>query len=179
MGGPLAMKIRTEEELNFIKKSWQMTNDGILMWITGRKKGLPVCLQTSKRGGQTCNLLVNQKLIGYSVGQIAWFLYYGEWPNGEIDHIDTNASNHKKENLRIANRQQQSINRVSGKKGRMNKGVYKRSYGNKWMAQIWIDGKCKCLGTYDTEEEAVQVRIEATKSLHGKFANLQSYRKAA
>ena len=173
------MKIRTNEELNRIKESWEITKDGHLMWLNGVRKGLPVSIQTGKKGHQTCSISLNKKLIGYSVGQVAWFLYYGKWPNGEVDHIDTNPKNHKKENLRIASRQEQCINRVAGKAGRANKGVYKRNYGNRWSAQIWINGKCKNLGTYDTENEAIKARIEATKMLHGEFANIQSYKEAA
>ena len=179
MGNFVAMKVRTNFELEYIKKSWTINEDGTLFWLTGRKKDLPVSIQTSKKGHQTCNLLVNKKLIGYSVGQIVWFLYNNEWPNGEVDHIDANPKNHVRENLRIANRQQQCMNRISGKVGRKNKGVYKRNYGNKWSAQIWLNGKCKCLGTFDTEDEAVYARIEATKMIHGKYANIQSYKEAA
>jgi hypothetical protein len=171
----MIMKLRTETELRKIKTAWSMSEDGVLFWIDGKMKGLPVGIQNLKSGHQNCYLWVDKKLKGYSVGQVAWYLYTGQWPTSEVDHIDANPQNHRKENLRIATRQQQCMNRIAGKAGRLNKGVYKRNYGDKWSAQIWANGKCKNLGTYDSEEKAVQARIEATKMFHGNFANIKSY----
>jgi hypothetical protein len=68
------------------------------------------------------------------------------------------------------------MNRIAGKSGRQNKGVYKREYGNKWSAQIWINGICKNLGTYSSEEEASEVRELATEMFHGEFANTKSFK---
>ena len=65
--------------------------------------------------------------------------------------------------------------RISGKAFRKNKGVYKRDYANKWSSQIWVDGVCKNLGTYDSEDEAIEVRQLATEMLHGEFSNTKSY----
>ena len=93
----------------------------------------------------------------------------------EIDHIDGNPQNNRKDNLRYATRSQQSLNRISGVVGRKNKGIYKRSYGDKWTAQIWVDGKVFNLGTFDSQEKAIQVRKKATLEMHGEFANLHSY----
>ena len=171
----MTIKIRSEDELEKIRNSWKISDDGILMWISGFKTGKPVGVQTTKKEHQICYLFINGKLKGYSVGQIAWYLYYGKWATQEIDHIDCNPKNHKKDNLRLATRSEQCRNRISGKAGRANKGVYKRKYGNKWSAQIWTDGKCKNLGTYDSEEEAIEVRMLATEMMHKEFANTKSY----
>jgi hypothetical protein len=175
VAGFMTMKLRTETELRRIKTAWGISEDGVLFWISGRMEGKPVGVQTTKKGHQLCVLSVEGKLVGYSVGQVAWYLYTGEWASGEVDHIDADPKNHRKENLRMATRQQQCMNRAAGRAGRLNKGVYKRDYGDKWSAQVWVNGKCKCLGTYDSEAKAVQARIEATKMLHGDFANIKSY----
>ena len=171
----MTIKLRTEAELIRIKQAWSMSDDGILMWINGVNNGKPVCVQTKKDGHQNCYLFVEGVQKGYSVGQAAWFLYYGAWPTQEVDHIDCNPKNNKKENLRLATRSQQTRNRIAGKMGRPNKGVYKREYGNKWSAQIWVNGVCKNLGTYDLEDEAIEIRQLATEMLHGEFANTKSY----
>jgi hypothetical protein len=175
----MKIKSRSEEELHNILTSWKMNDDGILTWArnTNRNKkiGEPVGLSTKKSGHINCFLYINKKIYGYSVCQVAWFLYYKEWPRGEIDHIDCNPKNNKKENLRIATRSEQSQNKRFGKINRKNKGVYKRSYGDRWTAQIWKDGKAFNLGTFNSEQDAIQARIIAAKELHGDFANLQSY----
>ena len=173
------MKKRTKEELNHIKNSWYMDDFGVLRWkrdaMHGKKAGDRVNIQTGKTGHQICYLQVNGKYTGYSLGQIAWFLYHGKWPDKEIDHIDCNPKNQMKDNLRLASRSQQCMNRISGKKGRPNKGVYKRNYGNKWTAQIWANGKAYCVGTFESEQEAIDARIKKMKEIHGDFANFQSY----
>lgn len=172
------MKIRTAQELEGIASSWEM-RDGVLLWkrdAKARKKmGDLVGLSTLKSGHQNCFLSFAGKPIGYSVGQVAWFLYTGEWPTAEVDHKDCNPQNNRQENLRLATRTDQCRNRIAGKKGRANKGVYKREYGEKWAALLWVDNAYKCLGTFSSEEEAVEVRKLAAAKLHGEFANTMSY----
>ena len=176
------MKKRTEQELENIASSWEMC-DGVLTWKRstnrGKKIGDPVGLSTLKSGHENCCLTLSGKLIGYSLGQVAWFLYHNSWPTQEIDHKDCNPKNNKLENLRLATRSEQCLNRIAGRSGRANKGVYKREYGNKWSAQIWKNGICKNLGTYDSEAEAAEVRELATEMLHGEFANKMSYKAEA
>lgn len=179
MGDRVKLRILDADELTFIKSSWKMNENGNLVWArkTNRGKNIDdlVGLATKKSGHQVCFVWFKQKLRGYSLAKVAWFLQKGFWAESEIDHIDNNPQNNRIENLRLANRSQQMRNRVAGKIGRKNKGVYKREYGEKWSAQIWVNGKCKCLGTFDSEEKAVEARKFATLELHGEFANLSSY----
>jgi hypothetical protein len=172
------MKKRDQLELKHIFASWEMRN-GVLTWKRnangGKKIGDPVGLTTLRSGHINCFLTHSGKLVGYPVGQISWFLYTGKWPDGEIDHKDCNPQNNVFDNLRVASREEQCRNRAAGRAGRPNKGVYKRNYGDKWSAQIWVNKQCICLGTFDSEVEAVEVRERATKTLHGEFANTMSY----
>lgn len=175
----MKIKQRTQAELDHLRSSWKIGEDGVIVWIRkangGKNIGDPVGLSTKRSGHQTCNLFVNGKGYGYATGQVAWFLHHGEWPQQEIDHIDGDPQNNRKDNLRYATRSQQSLNRRYGHWGRKNKGVYKRPYGDRWTAQIWFNGKYTGLGTFGTEEEAVEARKKATLELHGEFANLHSY----
>lgn len=173
------MKIRSIEEILHIKLSWSITDNGQLVWARNTKRGKyigdAVGLTTLKSKHQNCYLVFNGKLIGYSTGQVAWLLHYGDWPIGEVDHINNDPQDNKKENLRMATRSEQCMNRTAGKADRPNKGVYKRDYGDRWSAQIWVNGVCKNLGTFGSEEEAIKIRQSATKLLHGIFANTKSY----
>ena len=101
-------------------------------------------------------------------------MLFRSWPTKEVDHVDGNPKNNKKENLRLSSRSQQSKNRISGRLGRKNKGVYKRS-DTSWYAQIWNDGIYKSLGSFKTEQDAVNARKLATLEQHGSFANVKSY----
>lgn len=175
----MTMKLRSEEELAHIRAAWDMDVKGNLIWArdaaAGKKRGDLVGLTTLKSGHINCVLYFKKKLIGYSVGQIAWFLYHNKWATQEIDHIDGNPQNNTKDNLRQANRSQQCQNRAAGVKNRPNKGVYKREYGNKWAAQIWANNKCINLGVFSSESEAILARKQAALELHGAYANLRSY----
>lgn len=176
----MKMRIKTQLELDAIKSSWYIDDSCVICWARNTKRGKnigdKVGLSVLKSGHRNIFLNINKKLFGYSESNVVWFLAYGEWPIQEIDHIDGNPQNNKLENLRLATRSEQCRNRISGKTGRANKGVYKREYGNKWSAQIWVNGVCKNLGTYDSEDEAIEVRELATMMLHGDFANTKSYR---
>jgi hypothetical protein len=171
------MKNLSEKELQEIKRSWKIQDDGIILWKRKpniKKINDPVGLSTSKSGHQNCFLTVDKKSNRYLTSQIAWFLYFNVWPNKEIDHIDNNPQNNKKNNLRLASRVEQNRNKISGKAGRKNKGVYKRSETS-WYAQIWVDKKCVHLGSFKNEQDAVNARILATLEHHGEFANIKSY----
>jgi hypothetical protein len=171
-------KSRPQEELAHIKASWTMSDDGILVWARdagrGKKAGDAVGVTTLKSGSQNCYLRFDGKLKGYSVGQVAWFLYHGEWPSLEVDHVNCQPDDHRSENLRLATRQEQCFNRAAGRKGRANKGVYRTPTG-KWVAQMWVDGKAFWLGTHLTEEDAAHARIVAASKTQGAFANTKSY----
>jgi hypothetical protein len=172
-------RIKTQLELDAIQSSWYLDDMCVIRWKRnasgGKRIGDLVGLSKLKSGHRNVFLYVNKKLIGYSESNIVWFLKKGEWPEKEVDHIDGNPQNNKLENLRLATRSEQTRNRIAGKFGRANKGVYKREYGNKWSAQIWLNGICKNLGTFDSEEEAVEIRKLATEMMHKEFANTKSY----
>lgn len=172
------MKKRSAEELQHISASWGML-DGALVWKRkaggGKNIGDPVAVTVSKKGQTLCFLYHLGKTRGYSLGQVAWFLYTGEWPTAEVDHKDCDTQNNHRDNLRLATRVEQCRNRAAGKAGRPNKGVYKRHYGDRWIAHIVVDGKVKHLGTFSSEEEAVAVRRSVAAKLHGEFANTMSY----
>jgi hypothetical protein len=88
-----------------------------------------------------------------------------------IDHINHNGLDNRKENLRKCTRSQNFANR---KKYANNKSGYKgvSKHGDKWQADIQINGKGKYLGIFKTKEEAAIAYNTAAKSLFGKFAYL-------
>ena len=172
-------KQRTQQELDAIKSAWYVDDESSIRWARkaggGKKIGDLVGLCNVGGGHCMCILSIDKKNIGFVESNIIWFLRNNHWAEKEIDHIDGNPKNNSISNLRLATRSEQNMNKVSGREGRPNKGVYKREYGNKWSAQIWLNGVCKNLGTYGSEAEAIEVRQSATKLFHGSFANIKSY----
>lgn len=87
----------------------------------------------------------------------AWAIYYGEWPNGEIDHINGRRSDNRIGNLRVASRQENMRNRRIRHDHPLGFGVYPTKTG-RWRAQIGVCGKAKYLGEWPTFEQAVSAR---------------------
>lgn len=81
----------------------------------------------------------------------------------EVDHINGNRLNNRRENLRIATRSQNASNRPKYYSSGLSKykGVRKVKGRSKWSARIFVDGKEIHLGQYETEEEAAMAYNKA------------------
>lgn len=93
--------------------------------------------------------------------------------NGDriIDHKNRDKKDNRKVNLRIANYQQNSVNRGAGRNSTTGvKGVSKSKNGERYVAIVYKDGRRIHIGTYDTIEEARQARIKKEIELFGEFA---------
>ncbi len=88
-----------------------------------------------------------------------------------VDHIDGNALNNTRANLRLVNSNQNAWN---SKKKSTNKSGYKgvsfSKEKNKWVAQICVGGKVTYLGKYDDPAVAHEAYKEAAKKHFGEFA---------
>lgn len=95
------------------------------------------------------------KFIGKSfrLHRIIWLYMTGEWPKGQIDHINQVRSDNRWLNLRDVTNRQNSHNRKSNNKYI---GVYKRGL-NRWEAQTTFEGKCYYLGSFNSEQKALKV----------------------
>ncbi len=88
-----------------------------------------------------------------------------------VDHKDRNGLNNTRNNLRICTKAQNQRNQgrrcdnTSGFKG-------VRRHGEKWQAQIALNGVQKHLGNFNTPEEAAHAYDKAARELHGEFAYL-------
>lgn len=89
----------------------------------------------------------------------------------DVDHINGNTLDNRRENLRVCTHAENMRNQRPYQKSKSGlKGVY-RYKGRTWTAQIQVAGKKKNLGYFDTPEQAHAAYINAAKSLHGAFAN--------
>lgn len=103
--------------------------------------------------------------------RVAWLWMTGEWPDGQIDHINGDRTDNRWANLRIATQKQNSANqglRSTNKSGI--KGVCWVASKKFWRATITLEGKDKFLGYYKTLAEAASARSAAEAEHHGVFA---------
>lgn len=105
--------------------------------------------------------------------RVAWFMHYGEWPKGEIDHINGLRNDNRISNLREATRSENSRNRSKPSNNTSgHKGVSWINRYQCWQATIKFEGKNKFLGRFATREEAATAYNEAALQHHGEFAKI-------
>ena len=113
---------------------------------------------------------------GYAVANINYKtikmhrLILGDPPAGYVtDHINGNPLDNRKSNLRFCTLKENARNCKVGKNNKTGfTGVAK--VGGKYKAQITVNRKSICLGTYEKLEDAVKARKEAEKEYFGEFA---------
>ncbi len=87
-----------------------------------------------------------------------------------VDHINRNKLDNRLSNLRITDKKNNSINKVSSNNTSGIIGVNYRKDRNKWRAFITIDGKQKSLGLYENIEDAIISRLKGELKYFGEFA---------
>ena len=105
--------------------------------------------------------------------RIAWFLYYGKWPDNMIDHINGIRTDNRIVNLREATNSQNQFNRGADKDSTSKyKGVSLNKRNNKWKSGITVNTKIIHLGYFHNEHLAALAYNKAAIKLHGEFAYL-------
>lgn len=89
----------------------------------------------------------------------------------QVDHINGNTLDNRKENLRICTNSQNQMNRGKIKKNNLYKGVTK-AHG-KYQAVIIENKKSHYLGLFETPEEAHKAYCEASKKYHGEYGRTE------
>lgn len=103
----------------------------------------------------------------YSAHRIIWLMQTGEWPNGQIDHINGVRSDNRWENLRVVSHAENGKNQRMSKRNKSGVvGVRWRPELRRWVATIMVSGSLKQIGTFSTIEEAAQARAKAN-ALYG------------
>lgn len=69
------------------------------------------------------------KMLGYvyTGHRVAWALHYGEWPNGQVDHINGIRTDNRISNLRLSDNARNQMNRAAvGSSEYLGVSYYKR-----------------------------------------------------
>ena len=104
----------------------------------------------------------------YRAHRIAWMLSTGNWPTGEIDHIDGNRTNNRLANLRDVSRKTNAQNRRFARKNSKS-GLIGATWSEErknWSASIMLNGKLKRVGTFNSAQEAHEAYVDAKRKLH-------------
>lgn len=105
---------------------------------------------------------VSLNSISYKGHRVAWAIYYGEWPKGQLDHINGVKTDNRIVNLRevFGNGNSKNMpkqrNNTSGVVG-----VYWFKRDNLWKAQIQVNNKSIHLGYFTNKQDAINARKQA------------------
>ena len=132
----------------------------VLRRFYSKRKGLRIKTVGSihKHGYLQCR--INGK--HWKVHRLAWYLYYGELPKGDIDHINHDRTDNRICNLRDVTKKENGRNQSKPKRNTSGAvGVYMQKDRNRWYASIRVDGKNIFLGSFVEYHEAVNARKNA------------------
>jgi hypothetical protein len=101
---------------------------------------------------------------GYTAYRLAWLYMYGDFPVGDIDHINRDPTDDRIANLRSVSHSTNLHNSSHRNPSSKIKGVY-RTKENHWQASIKVKGVTYRLGTFKTIEEAADARKFAEQLL--------------
>lgn len=103
--------------------------------------------------------------------RVIWAIFYGDWPNKNIDHINGSPTDNRISNLRLASQAENCRNsriRRDNKTGV--KGVSWHASRRKFIADICVNGVRKRIGYFDTKDDAEKAYLSFAEELHGDFA---------
>lgn len=116
-------------------------------------------------------ICIKQKI--YRAHRLAWFYFYGKWPDQEVDHINGNKDDNRICNLRLADKQKNQANSKM-RSGNLTgfKGVFtlQDNRKKKYCSRITVDHKTIWLGNFYTPEEAHAAYCNAANMHFGDFA---------
>ncbi len=101
--------------------------------------------------------------------RLAWLYMTGEWPPGEVDHVDRDKANNRWKNLRAASPSQNQYNKVLRPSKSGFRGVCFHRQSGRWQARIKVAGKKISLGYHPTAEAAAAAYDLAARKHHGNF----------
>lgn len=102
----------------------------------------------------------------YLAHRLAWLYVHGEWPLGQIDHINRVRSDNRLINLRVVSCQKNQHNKglyTNNKSGAA--GVHWHERDQRWRAAIGVAGRRIRLGSY-VDQRAAEAAYQEAKAIY-------------
>ena len=117
-----------------------------------------------KRYGRDCGRY-RKCGTGHYEHRFIWEMFYGPIPEGMvIDHVNHDGHDNRIENLRLATKTQNQMNRKSAR-------GYNVTKGGRYIVQFGYEGNKYYVGTFDTPEEAKGAYLKKKAELAGEYAH--------
>lgn len=109
----------------------------------------------------------------YLAHRVIWLLVHGEWPEGDIDHINGDRADNRLSNLRIATPAQNSTNTRRYKNNTTGyRGVHWNKRQRRWTVRIGVGNDKVHVGCFGCPTIAAFAYDSAARKYHGGFATL-------
>lgn len=123
-----------------------------------RNAGKPA-LHSIDNCGYRRGSLLGRKMLSH---RAAWAIFYGQWPENYIDHINGNRADNRIQNLRDVTRAENQKNQrmnCLNTSGALGVCLFKPT--GKWSAEIKVGGEKFHLGYFSCKEDAIAARKAA------------------
>lgn len=133
-------------------------NTGDFFWKVRSGRMTP-----GSRAGKTTRLGYRMLLVKgkhHQAHRAAWLFHYGEWPDGQIDHINRDPGDNRIDNLRVVTGSENCRNKHHPSSSGY-RGVTFHKKTQKWQASACLPHeKPRYLGLFETPEEASEAYTE-------------------
>ena len=138
---------------------------GVFRWKIARQSRRIGTVAGGTSGNGYRQIMLYGKM--YKVHRLAWLFVHGEFPTGDLDHVNRDRQDNRIANLRIASKSENQWNRSLDKDNTSGfMGVSWHKKDKKWRARIQAHKKNRHLGNFDTPEEAHEAYLAAKNELH-------------
>lgn len=129
------------------------------------------------RGEKSCGYRrIGINNCSYLEHRLAWLYMYGDWPDGELDHINRDRGDNRISNIRLSDRSKNMANSSIRNNNRSGiKGIYWDENAGKWGVSKTINKKRIYFGLYKTISEAKQALIKFLKKIETQNINENLY----
>lgn len=140
---------------------------GVFMWVVSERG-----VSLGKVAGSINSngyLIIRLDRKPHRAHRLAWFLVHGEWPQGEIDHIDGDRLNNRLNNLRVVDRAGNSQNRWKAQRNNKSSGLAGVTWNKqhkKWQSNLMANKVRHHVGYFSDPNEAHAAYMAAKARLH-------------
>lgn len=140
---------------------------GEFRWSISKRGASKGSLAGSLTGEGYWQIKLDRKV--HRAHRLAWFIVFGAWPDGEIDHINGDRRDNRISNLRVVDRSGNSQNRrnaMSNNKSCGLLGVTWNKQHKKWQSKITANKVCTHVGYFTDPQLAHEAYLKAKSALH-------------